>query len=948
MSPRAHRRRTTGLESVLAAIARTAARLCEASDALIHLVEGDHHRLVAKHGKVTHLRQLGATHAIRKDTPVGCAVLERRSVHVRDVRAAVRTRFQGLTQLGLYNSQIRTLLVVPLLRDGTALGGISIRRTQVRPFTAKQIALLESFAEQATIAIENARLSEALDARNRELGEALEQQTATAEILEVISRSQTALQPVLDAVAKSAARVCGANDGTIRLLEGDVQKLVAHFGPAAHTADSLPLDRGSSSGRAILERRPVHLHDVLAVAETDFPISRSLQASSGDRTVLAVPLLRDAAAIGAILIRRQEVRPFTDAQIALLQTFADQAVIAIENVRLFTELQARNRALSEALEQQTATSEILRVISSSPTDTQPVFEAIIRHAVRLCGALHGAVWRYDRDIVDLAAHCNISAGELESYRRHFPRPIADDPAHAVAHSGGTLEIPDVEQFERLRPDTRERWQARGVRSVLLVPMRREAEVIGSIGVSHREVGAFSPGRIELLKTFADQAVIAVENARLFGELQQRTAELGRSVEQLRALREVGQAVSSTLDLDAVLHAIVDRAAQLAGTRGASIWEYDELTEVFLLRATNVLDPQIAEILRASGIRRGEGALGRAAIARAPVQIPDVSAEGAYEGPLRDALLRAGGGSVLTIPLLHEERILGGLTVSRRDIGEFPADLVSLLTAFAAQSAIALQNARLFRELEAKSRELEVASRHKSQFLANMSHELRTPLNAILGYSELIVDGIYGEVPERMREVLERVDASGRHLLGLINDVLDLSKIEAGQLVLSLAEYSMKEIVETVIASLDALAIEKGLILAVELAPDLPTGRGDQRRLLQVLLNLVGNAIKFTEEGGVGVQVGVAGPAFEVSVRDSGPGIAPADQERIFEEFQQADTSTTRPKGGTGLGLAIARRIVALHGGRLWVESALGEGATFRFSVPVRVERQAPVFPSETL
>ena len=322
--------------------------------------------------------------------------------------------------------------------------------------------------------------------------------------------------------------------------------------------------------------------------------------------------------------------------------------------------------------------------------------------------------------------------------------------------------------------------------------------------------------------------------------------------------------------------------------------------------------------------------------------------GAYEGPLRAALLQAGGGSVLTIPLLHEDRLLGGLTVSRRAIGEFPPDVVALLTAFAAQSSIALQNARLFRELEAKSRELEVASRHKSQFLANMSHELRTPLNAILGYGELIVDGIYGEVPERMREVLERVDASGRHLLGLINDVLDLSKIEAGQLVLALADYSMKETVESVIASLDALAVEKGLTLAVDLAPGLPTGRGDQRRLIQVLLNLVGNAIKFTEEGGVGVQVVASGPAFEVSVRDTGPGIAPADQARIFEEFQQADASTTRPKGGTGLGLAIARRIVALHGGRLWVESTPGEGATFRFSIPVRVERQAPVFPSETL
>jgi len=949
VSPRAVGRRPTGLESVLGAIARTAARLCEATDALIHLVESDHHRLVATHGKVTHLQQLGTTHAIRKDTPVGCAVLERRSVHVRDLRVAVRTRFRGLTQLGFYTGQVRTLLVVPLLRDGIALGGISIRRTQVRPFTAKQIALLESFAEQATIAIENARLTQDLEARNRELTEALEQQTATAEILGVISRSQTALQPVLDAVAESAARLCGANDAMIRLVDGDVLRLAAHHGPLPNLDERIPLDRGSATGRAIAEQRPVHIHDLAAAAEGDFPIGRSLQQRFGHRTVLAVPLLRDGSAIGGIHIRRTEVRPFTDKQIALLQTFADQAVIALENVRLFTELQARNRALTEALEQQTATSEILKVISSSPTDTQPVFEAIIRNAVRLCGALHGAVWRYDGDIVDIVAHHNISPDEMESYRRFFPRPIGDDPAHEAARSGRTLEIPDVEQFEGLLPDTRERWRARGVRSVLLVPMRRDAEIIGSIGVSHREVDAFSPARVELLRTFADQAVIAVENARLFSELQQRTGELSRSVERLQALGEVGQAVSSTLDLDAVLQAIVARAAQLATSRGVSIWEYDELTEVFHLRATNVLDPEIAEILRASGIRRGEGALGRAALTRAPVQIHDVSVAGAYEGPLRAALLRAGGGSVLTLPLLHEDRLLGGLTVSRRATGEFPADVVALLTAFAAQSAIALQNARLFRELQAKSHELEVASRHKSQFLANMSHELRTPLNAILGYSELIVDGIYGEVPERMREVLERVDASGRHLLGLINDVLDLSKIEAGQLVLALADYSMKEIVEAVIASLDSLAVEKGLTLAVDLAPDLPTGRGDQRRLIQVLLNLVGNAIKFTEEGGVGVQVvASAGPAFDVSVRDTGPGIAAVDQARIFEEFQQADASTTRPKGGTGLGLAITRRIVALHGGRLWVESVPGEGATFRFSIPVRVERQAPVFPSETL
>ena len=945
MSSRSRRRRPAGLDSVLAAIARTAARLCEASDALIYLVDGDQHRLAAKHGRIALSQRLGGTHEIRKDTPLGYSVLTGRPVHVGDLRAAVRTRFRGLVQLGLYNSRVRTTLVMPLLRNGVVLGGIIIQGTRIRQFSGKQIALLESFAEQATIAIDNARLSQDLEARNRELTEALEQQRATAEILGVMSRSQTALQPVLDAVAENAARVCGATDGTIRLVDGGVQKLAAHFGPAAHTADSLPLDRGSSSGRAIAERRPIHIHDVVAVAETEFPISRSLQALSGDRTVLAVPLLRDGAAIGAILIRRQEVRPFTDEQIALLQTFADQAVIAIENVRLFTELQARNRELTEALEQQTATAEILQVISSSPTNLQPVLDTISRSAAVVCGADDATVLLLEDGMVRVAAHYGLiarSVPEARALARTFAsgRSIVDrQPVHIRDIQG-----PDGDEFAPYRATALQT----GYRTLVAVPMLRGGEAIGSLSIRNREVRPFTDKQIALVKIFADQAVIAIENVRLFSELRQRTEQLGRSVDQLRALGEVGQAVSSTLDLDAVLQAIVTRAAQLAGTRGASIWEFDELTEVFHLRATNVLDPEIAEILRVSGIRRGEGALGRAALTRAPVQIPDISVAGAYEGPLRAALLRAGGGSVLTLPLLHEDRLLGGLTVSRRATGEFPPDVVALLTSFAAQSAIALQNARLFRELQAKSHELEIASRHKSQFLANMSHELRTPLNAILGYGELIVDGIYGEVPDRMREVLERVDASGRHLLGLINDVLDLSKIEAGQLVLALADYSMKEIVETVIASLDSLAVEKGLTLAVDLAPDLPTGRGDQRRLIQVLLNLVGNAIKFTEEGGVGVQVAAPGPAFEISVRDTGPGIAPADQARIFEEFQQADASTTRPKGGTGLGLAIARRIVALHGGRLWVESVIGEGATFRFTVPVRVEQQAPVFPSETL
>ncbi|HEX2500732.1 MAG TPA: ATP-binding protein, partial [Methylomirabilota bacterium] len=297
-------------------------------------------------------------------------------------------------------------------------------------------------------------------------------------------------------------------------------------------------------------------------------------------------------------------------------------------------------------------------------------------------------------------------------------------------------------------------------------------------------------------------------------------------------------------------------------------------------------------------------------------------------------------SILGVPLLLDRRILGALTVFRREPGTFPSDTVHLLQTFATQSALAIQNARLFREIEAKGRELEVASRHKSQFLANMSHELRTPLNAILGYTELLNDGIYGDLPQKAGDVMTRIDRSGKHLLGLINDVLDLSKIEAGQLELALADYSLQEVVHAVVTQVESLAAEKGLSLRVALPPGLPAGRGDERRLAQVLLNLVGNAIKFTEAGEVRLTARVDGDAFVVSVADTGPGIAEADRQRIFEEFQQADSSSTRKKGGTGLGLSIARRIVELHGGRIWVESAVGRGSTFSFRVPVRVERQA--------
>ncbi|MGD8255285.1 MAG: ATP-binding protein [Syntrophobacterales bacterium] len=421
------------------------------------------------------------------------------------------------------------------------------------------------------------------------------------------------------------------------------------------------------------------------------------------------------------------------------------------------------------------------------------------------------------------------------------------------------------------------------------------------------------------------------------KVEVRTQELARSVEELKALGEVSQAVSSTLDLQKVLAMIVAHAAELSGTESGAIYEFDEASEEFQLRATHRMSEELIQAIHKARVKLGVTAVGRAGKNREAVQIPDILEETTY--PTREIMKKEGFRALLAVPLLREDRLIGGLVVRRRAPGEFQKETVDLLQTFATQSALAIQNARLFREIEAKGRELEIASKHKSEFLANMSHELRTPLNAILGFTELILDNIYGEVPENIQEVLERVEKNGRHLLGLINDVLDLSKIEAGQLVLSLDDYSMKEVVHTVCTSVESLAAEKNLELKVAVSPEVAYGKGDHQRISQVFLNLVGNAIKFTEEGEVRIEATASNDNFVISVSDTGPGLSEADKEMIFEEFHQVDGSSTRKKGGTGLGLSIAKRIVEMHGGRIWVESTEGKGSTFWFTLPVRVERQ---------
>jgi signal transduction histidine kinase len=450
-----------------------------------------------------------------------------------------------------------------------------------------------------------------------------------------------------------------------------------------------------------------------------------------------------------------------------------------------------------------------------------------------------------------------------------------------------------------------------------------------------EVRPFTERQIKLLETFASQAVIAIENVRLFQELQARTRELTRSVGELKALGEVGQAVSSTLDLETVLSTIVAHAVQLSATNGGIVYEYNEPTQEFHLRASYRMEPELVQAYQATPLRLGQGATGRAAATTEPVEITDLLQE--QELPtrgIRPMLSRLGYRSLLAVPLLLEQRIMGALTVFRREVGSFSPDVVNLLRTFAAQSALALQNARLYREIEDKSHQIEAANRHKSEFLANMSHELRTPLNAIIGFSEVLQERMFGELNEKQAEYTDDILSSGRHLLSLINEILDLSKVEAGRMELELATFDLPLAIDNARTFVRERATKHGINLDVKVDERLGDFVGDERKIKQILLNLLSNAVKFTPEGGrIGINARQTDGGVEVSVTDTGIGIAPEDQAKIFEEFRQVGGDYAHKKEGTGLGLTLAKKFVELHGGRIWVESEVGKGSTFSFTLP---------------
>ena len=928
----------TDVQPVFDTIVKNARSLCQAAFATLHRFDGQRLTFEAQYGM--HEAQIErARQAFPQPTgrhmAVGRAVLDRRVAHIHDIHEDPEYHVLA------HQDDYRTVLAVPLVREGVPVGALGLWRRDVRPFTDQQIELVKTFADQAVIAVENVRLFTELQEKNRALTQAhaqvtesLEQQTATAEILRVIASSPTDIQPVFDAVAESAARLCEAGDVSVFRREGYRLVFVAHHGPIAqrHGDFSLPLVRGTVGGRSVLESRTVQVADLQNEDREFLPEAVENARRFGFRTILSVPLLREGIAIGGIQLRRTEVQLFSERQIALLQTFADQAVIAIENVRLFKELETSNLNLTTALDQQTATSELLKVIGRSTFDLQPVFETLAENAVRLCEADRALVYRFDGRLLRLVVAHNASA-ELRAFIERNPfGPGRQSCAARTALERRTIHIHDAQADPDYTYGSR---QVDPFRTIMGIPMLRVNELLGVIIIYRHEVRPFTDSQIALLETFADQAAIAIENARLLSELQARTQDLTRSVGQLTALGEVGRAVSSTLDLETVLSTIVSRAIQLSGTDGGSVYEYDEATEEFSLRASRDLPDAYVERVRDTRPRKGEGAVGRVAQTREPVQIVDIADATAYESRVRNILLQMGLRALLAVPLIAEDQLVGALIVMRKRTGAFAAEEVTLLQTFATQSALAIQNARLFREIEDKSRQLEVASQHKSEFLANMSHELRTPLNAIIGFSEVLSERMFGELNEKQEEYSKDIHASGQHLLSLINDILDLSKIEAGRMELELTDFHLPTALDSALTLVRERAGRRGIALHLSVDKRLGQIQADERKVRQIVLNLLSNAIKFTPEGGR-IEVGAVlkDGSVEVSVSDTGVGIAPEDQEAVFEEFRQVGTADKKVEG-TGLGLTLCRKFVELHGGKIWVKSQIGAGSMFTFTIPVR-------------
>jgi two-component system, NtrC family, sensor kinase len=966
-------RSTFDLEVVLDTLVASAARLCHSDHAGLFRREGEFYRLAANFGfskeELKRIKQYFLTMVLSpgRGSIVGRTVLESKPVQIADVLADPEYTLPA-QKIGNY----RTALGIPLLREGVPIGVFFLSRGQVNPFTEKQVELVTTFADQAVIAIENARLLNELRQRTADLTESLEYQTATSDVLNVISRSPNALQPVLDTIVHAAARLCEADFSVVfRLREGR-----CHIGASNYAENDfinfakknpfIPT-RASCSGRALLEGRPIHVLD--ASTDPEYAMS-DYQLVANNRTMLAVPLMRDGIPLGTITLWKTRVEPFTEKQIDLITTFADQALIAIENVRLFEAEQQRTRELTESLEQQTATSKVLDVISRSAFDLKAVFETVAESSVRLCGADRAFIYRFDGELLRMAVAYNPSPEFKEFVEKNPLRPGRHTCAARTALERQTTHIPDI------FTDPEYTFGSKAfdkIRTVLGVPILKGDDLLGVMVIYHQEVRPFTDNQIRLVETFADQAAIAIENVRLLDELRQRTSDLGRSVDELRALGEVSQAVNSTLDIETVLSTIVAKAVQLSGTEAGAIYVFDDQQRELHLRATYGMNQELIDALTQRRIGLDDPNVAPTVGEPEPIQVADLTEDPPSE--INQITLRAGFRARLIAPLLRGKDFVGMLVVRRRTPGAFPQNTVDLIKTFAAQSAVAIENARLFRDVEASLEDLRTAQDRLvqtqklaslGQLTAGIAHEIKNPLNFVNNFSAVSV-----ELIDELREALggAHLDGKRRAEISEIADMLqgNLDKVvqhgkRADSIVKNMLLHSRQGSAEHRLVDINALVEEslnlayhgaraekEGFNIALERSIDPSAGQVDcfPQEITRVLLNLISNGFYAATKrkaqannGGYEPTLTAAtknlGDRVQITIRDNGTGIPPELKEKVFNPF-----FTTKPAGeGTGLGLSISHDIIVKqHSGLIEIDSQPDEYTEVHIILP-----RAAVFP----